>query len=110
MKFYKIILFSSLILSIYSATDCSLDSNIVASSSKDCEKYSLEGGVSNCCFLKGTVDGTKTETCIPLTKEQYKDIDGTIDKIKGEGIVVDKLDCKSIYLELSLLSFILLLL
>ena len=111
MKLYKIILFSSLILSIYSRNDCTLDIDLEASSPKDCEKLELVEGTTYCCFLKGTVGGTKTGACISLGKAEYKDIDGTIDLIEEDGFIkVDKLDCKSIYLELSILSFIFLLL
>ena len=42
-------------------------------------------------------------TCIPLTKEQYDDIDKTISDIDFE---VDKLDCKSYYIEFCLLSLL----
>ncbi len=111
MKFYKIILFISLILSIYSGTTCSLGNNIIASSPDDCENYEIEEGKPYCCYYKATENGKPVETCYPLTKAQYKDIDGTIDSIEEDGdITVDKLDCKSIYIELSILSFILLLL
>jgi len=111
MKFYKIILFSSLILSIYSSSICSLQDQIIASSAKDCQKYEPEEGASYCCFLKGTGEnGKSVGTCTSLTKEEYKDMDGTISSYEEEGASVDKLDCKSIYLELSILTFILLLL
>ena len=48
--------------------------------------------------------------CISVTKNDYDNIKEYKKSLEGQGYVVDKLDCKSIYLELSLLSFILLLL
>jgi hypothetical protein len=109
MKFYKIILFVSLILSIYSSTLCS-DDEATGSSAKDCEKYEKDDGFPYCCFLKGTDEGKSVETCISLTKQQYDNIKNTMKSLEENDYEIKKLDCKSFYLELSILSFILLLL
>ena len=110
MKFYKIILFGSLILSIYSSTLCG-DEEATGSSAKDCQKYETDDEYPYCCFLKGTYEGTSYETCASLTKQEYDNIKNTIKSYEDEDdLDVKKLDCKSFYLELSILSFILLLL
>lgn len=107
MKFYNIILFASLFLCTLSEDDnCILKEN--ASSAKDCKD--IKTSFYKCCYYKGKLDDEDYSRCIPLLKEQYDDIKATIKEIEKEGGDVKKLDCKSYYLELSLLSFILLLL
>ena len=108
MKFYNIILFASLILYIFSI-QC--DGKGEAGSSDDCKDLPIGTGYSNCCFVKGKKDSEDVATCIPLTKNQYDNIKDYIKELEEDGSTdVKKLDCKSIYLELSILSFILLLL
>ena len=108
MKFYKIILFASIILSIYSAT-CGSTTN--PDSRKDCDKLDKVTGLPYCCFVKGKdTNGNEFKNCFPLSKDQYdniKDYKKASEKLGGK---IKKIDCKSIYLELSILSFIFLLL
>jgi len=107
MKFYKIVLFASLILSIYSDDGCDPDDSSV-SKAKDCNKHDSTG--RHCCYYKVKKDGDTKNGCLPLTQTQYDNIKDFIKTYKDAGYEVKKLDCKSIYLELSILSFILLLL
>ena len=56
-------------------------------------------------------DGSnEAKTCVPLTDAQYKDIKQTIKEFEEEGGEVKKLDCKSIYLQFSLISLLFLIL
>ena len=109
MKFYNIILFASLILCILS-DEC--DSKDSASSKKDCKD--LQTSAYKCCFIKAKDKDGENSSCTPVTKENYDNIKDYIKKLeelaKSEDLKIKKLDCKSIYLELSVLSFILLLL
>jgi hypothetical protein len=108
MKFYNIIFFASLILYILSS-DCSNKKN--AESSKDCQDLETSDSDGHCCFAKGKdKNSSQVSMCISVTKNDYDNIKEYKKSLEGQGYVVDKLDCKSIYLELSLLSFILLLL
>lgn len=61
---------------------------------------------ARCCFIKaGSEKG-----CVPLTQEQFNDIDATIKSLKDEvGKDIDDLDCLSIYLKLGFLSILFLL-
>jgi len=108
MKFYKIILFASLILYILSS-ECS--DKKIASGSADCENLKTSDSDGHCCFAKGKdKNDSPVSTCISVTKSEYDKIKDKIKSLEKEGYEVDKLDCKSIYIELSILSFILLLL
>jgi len=109
MKFY-IIIFVSFLLSIYSAEKCDVERSS-GSSAKDCNKYEKEDGFPYCCYYKIKGDDGENEGCIPLTKDNYDKIKDYIKTIENnEHVDIKKLDCKSIYLELSILGFIFLLL
>jgi len=114
MKFYQIIFFVSLILYIYSEgtetgteTEEKCQISVTANSIKDCKD--LKTSKPHCCYVKGTQNGSKVNGCLALSKDNYDNIKDYIKKIEKENNAdIDKLDCKSIYLELSLLSFVLL--
>jgi len=120
MKFYQIILFVSLFLYIYSdgeptgtetgdSSQKVCNGKVSANSVNDCK--GLKNSDPYCCFVKGTLAGQSTKTCIPLEKDEYDNIKDFIKKTeKEQNADIDKLDCKSIYLELSILCIILLLL
>jgi len=108
MKFY-IIIFISLILSICSADTCDPEKS-KASSVKDCDKLEKLNGYPYCCYFKGKDEDGERETCLPLTKDNYDNIKDYIKEFEKDGGKVKKLDCKSFYLELSVLIFIFLLL
>ncbi len=108
MKFYKIILFASLILCILSS-ECSEKTS--AEKAKDCKDLKTSESDGHCCYAKGKDKaGTSVSRCISLNKSEYDQIKDYIKTLENQGYEIKKLDCKSIYLELSVLSFILLLL
>ena len=108
MKFYKIILFASIILTIYSDT-CQLGTK--GDSKKDCDKLDKLTDHPYCCFIKGKdQNGDEAKICAPLTKTEYDNIKDFKKSLESGGAKIKKIDCKSIYLELSILSFIFLLL
>ena len=105
MKFYKIILFASIILSIYSdLCGIAIDPN----SRKDCDKLEKTTAFPYCCFIKGKdAEGNEVKNCYPISQEKYDNIK---DYKKTLGDSIKEIDCKSINLDLSILSFIFLLL
>ena len=106
MKFYTFILFASLIF--LSKSDNNGCNGKSAESAKDCKDIKVTG--QHCCYLKGKYNGITANICILISDNQYNNIKDTIKEMeKGDGDV-KKLDCKSIYLELSILMFIFLLL
>ena len=108
MKFYNIILFASLILYILSE-DNECEQKTSASKAKDCKDLKASDG-DHCCYLKAKKDDQEYSGCTPVSKEAYNKIKDYIKEMEKTGGKVKKLDCKSIYLELSILSFIFLLL
>jgi hypothetical protein len=106
MKFYTFILFASLIfLSKSDDNDCD---EKPAESAKDCKDIKVTG--YHCCYLKAKDDEDEYNGCTLITDTQYNNIKDTIKEWEKDGGDVKKLDCKSIYLELSILIFIFLLL
>ena len=111
MKFYTFILFASLIIFSISGDDfddhgCTDKS---AESAKDCKDIKITG--YHCCYLKGKDKDGDFNGCTVITDTQYNNIKDTIKEWeKHDDTDIKKLDCKSIYLELSILIFIFLLL
>jgi len=109
MKFYNIIIFASLILFIFSDECGDKDP---ASSTKEC--INLKTNEYKCCFLKIKSNDGEESYCTSVSKSNYDNIKDYIknmeEKGKSDNVDIKKLDCKSIYLEISVLSFILLLL
>ena len=103
---YSLFILLILLISHISSTPCLKED---VSSSDDCED--LDAGTGNhCCYLKGKGEGKSVSMCYPLTKEQYDDIDKTIKTLEDNGGKVDKLDCKSYYIQFCLLSLLFVLL
>ncbi len=58
-----------------------------------------------CCYL----ESGETKMCVPLTKDQYDEIDDAIDKYEGQSGSEDvSIDCGGNYLMISLISLVLL--
>ena len=56
-----------------------------ASSSKYCKDLTLaKDSYKHCCYLKGKMDDVDVNTCVPLTKDQYKNIKKTIKEFEEE--------------------------
>ena len=108
MRFYQVKFIILLMINIsFISSDC--DMEVSASKAGDCEDLEVDEskGEKYCCFVKGTSNNKKLNTCVPITEAQYKDIDQTIKLVEGvfDG-KVEKLDCKSFYLQLGLISLI----
>jgi len=109
MKVFQLIALLCLIL--YSYQECS-NTNV---KQEDCKADNLssrekEKGVEYCCFAKA---GDET-SCFPLTKYQYKNIKDYIKMMRliasDKGFNDLSIDCKALYLQISLLSILLFLL
>ena len=105
---YSLFILLILLISHISSAPCL--SKTDASSSKDCKDLDPGTGFKYCCYLKGKSGGISVNMCIPLTKEAYDDIDKTIKDTKDSKGEVDKLDCKSYYIQFCLLSLLFVLL
>ena len=113
MKFYQIIFLLFLMTNfVNSTTDCDPEGGLNPSGQKDCKDLNLDfqEDLKYCCFLKMKDGSNEAKTCIPLTDAEYKDIKQTIKKFEEEGGKVKDLDCKSIYLQFSLISLLFLIL
>ena len=109
MKVFQLIALLCLIL--YSYQECS-NSNV---KQEDCKADNLSSrekkiGAEYCCFAKA---GDET-LCFPLTKYQYKNIKDMIKMMRlfpsDKGFNDLSIDCKALYLQISLLSILLFLL
>lgn len=114
MKTYSIFIFVMLTSFIF--TDDSAKKycgGTDAKSAKDCKNLELISGYSHCCYLDGKdKDGNDSKGCVPVTEENYNKIKDYIDSLKklSNGGKINKLDCNSNYLKISLISLLLILL
>jgi hypothetical protein len=106
MKYLEIIIVLCLIILTYQSCES-------GTKKEDCKAENLsnsekEKGAEYCCYAEGVIN----PVCITLSKYQYNNIKDYIKKMKLIGLFSDdaKIDCKSLYLGISLLSFLLLLL
>ena len=111
MNIYQITILFSLIVFIYS--DCG---DTQPSSKKDCwdslsDKDKNIYFSAHCCYLKGRVDsvGDTGEFCLPITKNEYEDIKTYISMGEFRGSIIESFDCKTNYLNISLLILVIIL-
>ena len=109
MKKALYLLFAILLLAkLNSADKCYHDESKLS-----CDKRELDDVYYRCCKMEYKIEGTKSEECIPVTKDQYKKIKDTIKEYKNKAeIKVEdvEIDCSSNYMIISLLTLISLLL
>ena len=70
----------------------------------------LKNSGYHCCLQKGKKDGVEKTMCRYLTEEEYDEIKDYIGDIEDSGFKDVKVDCKSYYLQLGILSLLLFLL
>ena len=102
MKIYQIVIALSLIIFSYQVCEGSTKKEDCKLSDEEKKQYDY------CCFVE---DGDKKH-CEGLTKYQYKHIKdyGKMMMLAGQAGEDTKIDCNSIYLQLSIISSLLLLL
>ena len=112
MKFCQIIFLVLLMIDIISCDHCSWTQTLgKVSKVADCKDLSLDDNEKHCCYLEGKKDDKDVKGCFPLTEDDYKDMKKTIKEIeKQNNADVDKLDCKSFYLQIGIISLIFLIL
>ena len=109
MKIFQLLLVSLIIYFCYSTTVCDIDDS--ATSQKDCKDRELAEGDKYCCYFEGSVEGHAYKACLSLSEADYKDINKYIENFeKADNTGIDKIDCKSFYLQLGIMSLIFLLL
>jgi len=99
MKIFPFVILLCLIIFTYQ--DCS-----AGTKKEDCKvsETDKKNGKEYCCFLD------VEKTCLPLTKYQYKHINDLVKSYRLDGGSEDaKIDCKSLYLEISIISLLFLL-
>ena len=114
MKTYSIFLLAILI-SFISTDDkkyCGLTAT--PSKAKDCNDLETPTGYKYCCYVDAKdKDGNESKACMPISEENYNNIKEYIDSLKklsdGKG-KINKFDCNSNYLRISLISLLLFLL
>ena len=110
MKIYLVIFLFLLIIEISFITSSDCNFGDTASKAKDCEDKDLEEGseYKHCCYIKGKYNsGESVSSCVPLKESEYNDIDKTIkDYEENSKSKIDKLDCKSFYLQFGLISLV----
>lgn len=113
MKTYSIFLLAILI-SLISTDDKKSCGSTTPSKAKDCHDLEPQPGYKYCCYVDGKdKDGNASKVCSPISEENYNNIKEYIDSLKklsnGEG-KINKFDCNSNYLRISLISLLLFLL
>lgn len=112
MKTFTILILAILI-SFISTDDTKYCGLTTASSAKDCHDLTVQTGYKYCCYVDGKdKDGNESKGCMPVTEENYKNIKDYIDSLKklSTGGKINKFDCNSNYLRISLISLLLFLL
>ena len=115
MRTFNFYILAFLITFIFCQYKCLLQQK---KSGKDCKALGVEEGFKHCCYAKGSYTFAGQEVtvdyCVPLTEKEYNEIDKYIEDLeKGEDgykYSVKKIDCKSYYLTISLLSLLFILL
>ena len=104
------IIFSAIILIKAETTDCD-DFTVSATGPNDCKDRKKElGDDSYCCYMEGDyLTAKNAKTCLNIGKNDYKNVDKFIktSNEKYASVNIQKLDCKSFYLHLSLINLIL---
>ena len=118
---FVLMLSFKMIITSCSNDDYDYDYYDPSASSSSCPKRSFdEDEISynayKCCYFQSTcpdfdLDGDKEETrhCAPVTQTEYSQIDQSIKLAKQLGCSNIKVSCRSSYLKLSLIYFILML-
>ena len=103
MKTFQILALLCLIIYTYQRCGGETKENCKVENLSDDEKKTAE----YCCFVKGGWDG---DECEAYSKYQYKHIKEIIKNARLGGLEDYSVDCKSLYLQISVLSLLLLLL
>ena len=81
-------------------------------SAKDCKNLNVTDGYAHCCYLDAKSDEGSIKICTELLESEYKDIEKYIKDAEKEAELVhgkiNKLDCSSYYIKITLLSLMIL--
>lgn len=110
-KIFTILILSLLLSYIYCGDSCSLEYE-TAKGPNDCKKVVLddddrEKGYTHCCYIELKYKGENTKGCVPLSENDYKDIDEAEKKVNNmDDFDEAQIDCYSYYLKIGLLSLL----
>ena len=110
VKCYVLLILLCSIIFVKTKSDCD---GIAASSTNECvDKFSQEDrdGGYYCCFAKAKKNGVSKSECMSLIEEEVDDLDNYIGLLEEQGYTDVSVNCKSFYLQLGLLSLLLILL
>ena len=109
MSIYHILILLSLIIFINNKDYCI--NTFPASKGDDCKNLEITSLDYHCCFVKGKINNKIMNHCVEIKPWEYKDLKAYIEDMNKEsGNDIEGIDCKSIYLQLSLISLLFLLL
>ena len=109
MKIYQIFIFFSLIILIKNRNYCLRD--VSASKGDDCKNLEITSLDYHCCYVKGKVNGIIIDSCMEIKPWEYKDLKKHIEESnKDENNDIEKIDCKSFYLQVYIFYLIFILL
>ncbi len=110
-KYYILLILLCSVIFIHS-TDLSNVCKGSASSTYECvDKFTAadrDGGYY-CCYEKAKSGNVQVSDCVMLEEEQYDDIKNYIGYLKDSGLKDVSVDCNSYYLQLGILSLLLIL-
>ena len=109
MKFYLFFIFLSLIIFIKNTQFCEV--SVPATKPDDCKDLVKGSRANYCCFFKGKWKGTNYNGgCIDITPIRYSETEAYIEEMnKDADFNIEKIDCKSFFLKLSIVYLVVLL-
>ena len=111
-KYYILLILLCSIIFIHS-TDMESKCEGAGSSTYECvNKFEDDDRAAGyyCCYEKAKKNGVQVSDCVFLLDDDYDDIKNYIGSIKDDGYTDVSVDCKSYYLQLGVLSLLLILL
>ena len=102
MKIYQILIILSLIIFIKNIEFCDLV--VSATGPEDCKNLLKASYVNYCCFFKGKWKGQDYSACMDITPIRYNEMDDYIKEMNSQnGYKIEKIDCKSYYVQLGIM-------
>ena len=106
MKFYHIYIILSLILLVKNINFCEL--TIPANKPDDCKDLLKGSYVNYCCYFKGKWNGVDYSGCIDITPIRLYEMKDYIEEMnKDPKFNIEKIDCESLFLKMSLIYIVL---
>ena len=108
MKKYANLIFLILLFTNIYCEESACELKNPASSIKDCKGLKVSDSYKYCCYLDEIENDENLKFCYEITESEYNDIDKLKKTLKEANIKVNSLDCNSYYLNIGLLSLMVL--